>query len=344
MKQGIIIVNKGTMDKEVRRRCIEDFMFSVGDRIPDADMVCVYTDDGIRKRLREETGEKYQNLKAAILSMKDRGVTDLIVVPTEIHDGPEFKKMKEEVFNENYNEGIALEVQTDVEDYVNEEELLALEQEQQMIDMMEEQALLEQSEEQAMIDVYIEQQLMEQSLLDQADEEAQIDSEDQQQFNEPIITVLKVKQQEYINNEELEDEEDDEPENNVPHNLVAHCQVLELMRQRNHLDIYVKKEEIMISSFGITRLKYKLNDNGWQWILNYLETACYEDYGVDPLKVADIDCESRIKELIERGGKNIARVPSETYIEICAFYRYGKLYFSIRRNDEFMNYLIEKGL
>lgn len=97
MKQGIIIVNKGTMDKEVRRRCIEDFMFSVGDRIPDADMVCVYTDDGIRKRLREETGEKYQNLKAAILSMKDRGVTDLTVVPTEIHDGPEFKKMKEEV-------------------------------------------------------------------------------------------------------------------------------------------------------------------------------------------------------------------------------------------------------
>ena len=254
--------------------------------------------------------------------------------------------MEKVVFKEDVNENIAdvLDLQNDFDDYVDEDELLALEQEQQMIDMMEEQALLEQSEEQAMIDVYIEQQLMEQSLLDQADEEAQIDSEDQQQFNEPIITVLKVKQQEYINNEELEDEEDDEPENNVPHNVVAHCQVLELMRQRNHLDIYVKKEEIMISSFGITRLKYKLNDNGWQWILNYLETACYEDYGVDPLKVADIDCESRIKELIERGGKNIARVPSETYIEICAFYRYGKLYFSIRRNDEFMNYLIEKGL
>ncbi len=97
MKQGIIVVNKGTMDIEIRRRCIEDFMLSVGDRIPDADMVCVYTDDDIRKRLREETGEKYQNLKAAILSMKDRGVTDLTVVPTDIHDGPDFKKMKEEV-------------------------------------------------------------------------------------------------------------------------------------------------------------------------------------------------------------------------------------------------------
>ena len=47
------------------------------------------------------------------------------------------------VFKEDVNENIAdvLEVQTDVDDYVNEEELLALEQEQQMIDMMEEQAL-----------------------------------------------------------------------------------------------------------------------------------------------------------------------------------------------------------
>ena len=252
--------------------------------------------------------------------------------------------MKQEVFYEDLNENIAdvLDLQNDFDDYVDEDELLALEQEQQMIDMMEEQALLEQAEEQAFIDAYIEQQLIERSLLDQTDEEAQIEYEDQQ--HEPTITVLKAKQQEYINNEELEDEEDDEPENNVPHNVVAHCQVLELMRQRNHLDIYVKKEEIMISSFGITRLKYKLNDNGWQWILNYLETGSHEDFGVDPLKVADIDCESRIKELIERGGKNIARVPSETYIEICAFYRYGKLYFSIRRNDDFMNYLIEKGL
>ena len=259
--------------------------------------------------------------------------------------------MREEVFNEDYNEGIALEVQSELDDYVNEEELLALEQEQQMIDMMEEQALLEQAEEQAVIDAYIEQQLIEQSLLDQADEEAQLEYEDQQQFDdEPTVTKPKAKQQKpTISGKESDDEEsDDEQDNDVPRNVVAHRQVLQLMRQHNLLDIYVKKEEISISCFGKTRLKYKLNDNGWQWILNYLETGCYEDYGVDPLKVADIDCESRIKELIERGGKNIARVPflraTEPYIEICAFFRYGKLYFSIRRNDEFMNYLIEKGL
>ena len=257
--------------------------------------------------------------------------------------------MKEVVFNEDVNEDMmdaALEVQTNVDDYVIEDELLALEQEQQMIDMMEEQALLEQAEEQAVIDAYIEQQLIEQSLLDQTDEEAQIESEDQQ--HEPTITVPKEKRlKQSLNDKESKDEEADDEESDDPINVAAHRQVLLLMKQRNHLDIYVKKNEISISCFGITRLKYKLNDNGWQWILNYLETGSYEDYGVDPIKVADIDCECRVKELIEQGS-NIARIPflreTEAYIEICAFFRYGKLYFSIRRNDDFMNYLIEKGL
>lgn len=259
--------------------------------------------------------------------------------------------MDKDFFNEDVNEGMmdaVLEVQTDVDDYVNEEELLALEQEQQMIDMMEEQALLEQAEEQAVIDAYIEQQLIDQSLLDQADEEAQLEYEDQQQFDdEPTVTKPKAKQQKPTISGKVSDEEesDDEQDNDVPRNVVAHRQVLRLMRQHNHLDICVKKEEISISCFGITRLKYKLNDNGWQWILNYLETGCYEDFGVTPSEVANIDSESRVKELIEQGS-NIARIPSETeaYIEICAFFRYGKLFFSIRRNDEFMKYLTEKGL
>ena len=267
--------------------------------------------------------------------------------------------MKKDYFEEEVNEDMMYvfpEEQTDVDDYVNEEELLALEQEQQMIDMMEEQALLEQAEEQAVIDAYIEQQLIEQSLLDQADEEVLIEYEDQRQFDdvEPTITVPKVKHQKpSIKNTKRKDDDADDEESDVeedsdaPLNVAAHRLVLLLMKQHNHLDIYVKKEEISISCFGITRLKYKLNDNSWIWILNYLEKGYYEDYGVDPLKVADIDCESRVKELIEQGS-NIARVPflreTETYIEICGFFRYGKLYFSIRRNDDFMNYLIEKGL
>ena len=257
--------------------------------------------------------------------------------------------MKREVFNEDVNENITdvPDLQTDFNDYVNEEELLALEQEQQMIDMMEEQALLEQAEEQAVIDAYIEQQLIEQSLLDQADEEAQLEYEDQQQFDdEPTETKLMAKQQKPTFSYKEPDGgevDDDEQDDNVPQNMAAHCQVLELMRQRSHLDIYVKKEEIMISSFGIARLKYKLNDNGWQWILNYLETGCHEDFGVDPLKVADIDCESRVKELIELSCA-YGRIPSEAKIEICFFFCYGNLFFSIKRSDDFIKYLHSKEL
>ncbi len=284
--------------------------------------------------------------------------------------------MKKEVFNEDFNDEMLDEFGTEValEDYVDEDELLQDAYIQHMIDQMEERALIEESEEEAMIDAaeedrllaeaeeqavidaFIEQQLIDQSLLDQYDEDEQIEYVEQQQLdeNEQIVTDSFPKKQfsksiaddgESDNEEETGEDQDDEPDESVPQNEAAHRQVKQRMMQRNHLDIYIKKEEISISCFGITRLKYKLNDNGWQWILNYLETGCYEDFGVTPSEVADIDSESRVKELIEQGS-NIARIPSETeaYIEICAFFRYGKLFFSIRRNDEFMKYLTEKGL
>jgi hypothetical protein len=268
--------------------------------------------------------------------------------------------MKKEVLNECVNEDMmdaVLEVQDDVDDYVNEDELLAFEQEQQMIDAAEEDRLLAETEEQAVIDAYIKQKYVEQCLSEQEDEEVLIEQMLQQQLeeDEEVIDSIPNEQQPKQTVEDLggegikegEEEDDEEESDNTPINDAAHRQIKLLMMQHNHLDIYVKKEELSISCFGITRLKYKLNANGWQWILNYLETGCYEDFGVDPLEVSDIDCESRVKELIEH-NHNIARIPflgeTEAYIEICAFFRYGKLFFSIRRNDKFMNYLIEKGL
>ncbi len=280
--------------------------------------------------------------------------------------------MKEELFVKDYDDEMTDEYESEIalEDLVDEDEVIEDAYIQHLIDQEEERALIEESEEgalidaaeedrliaegerQAMIDAYIERQYVEQCLSEQEDEEVLIEQMQQQQLDDDVDVIdtipndLQPKQNIAV---VVDDEEDDDNEENTeePLNVTAHHQIKEKMMQRKHLDVYVKKEEISISCFGITRLKYKLKDNGWQWILNYLETGCYEDYGVDPLKVADIDCESRVKELIERGS-NIARVPflreTEAYIEICAFYRYGKLYFSIRRNDEFMNYLIEKGL
>ena len=287
--------------------------------------------------------------------------------------------MKKEVFNEEYDEELMEDFEAEVapEDYVDEDEVNEEARVQYLIDQMEEQALIEEAEEEAMIDAaeedrllaesekqavidaYIERQYVEQCLSEQEDEEVLIEQMQQQQLEEdeevidsipneqPKQTVEDLEDEE-INEEEKGEEEDDEEESdNTPINEAAHRQIKLLMMQHNHLDIYVKKEELSISCFGITRLKYKLNDNGWQWVLNYLETGCYEDFGVDPLEVSDIDFESRVKEMIEHGC-NIARIPflreTEAYIEICAFFRYGKLYFSIKRNDEFINYLISRGL
>ena len=278
--------------------------------------------------------------------------------------------MKEELFVKDYDDEMTDEYESEIalEDIVDEDEANEDAYIQHLIDQEEERALIEESEEetlidaaeedrqiaegerQAMIDAYIERQYVEQCLSEQEDEEVIIEQIQQQQLDDEvdaIDSILNERQPKQGIVVVEEDDDDNEEDTEEPLNVTAHHQIKEKMMQRKHLDIYVKKEEISISCFGITRLKYKLKDNGWQWILNYLETGCYEDYGVDPLKVADIDCESRVKELIERGS-NIARVPflreTEAYIEICAFYRYGKLYFSIRRNDDFMNYLIEKGL
>ena len=96
MKQGIIVVSHGTLDMDVKTRTIDEFALSVGDRFEEAEVVHVYTDPEVRKKLREETGENTRNLKAAILNMKEKGVTSLAVISTDIHDGDEYRKLKEE--------------------------------------------------------------------------------------------------------------------------------------------------------------------------------------------------------------------------------------------------------
>ena len=96
MKRGIIVVNHGTTDLETRGRTIEDFMLSIGDRFEEAEVIPAYTDGDVRKRLREQTGEKIQNLKAAMLSMKEMGVTDLAIVTTDILEDEEHRIIRDE--------------------------------------------------------------------------------------------------------------------------------------------------------------------------------------------------------------------------------------------------------
>ena len=97
MKQGILVVNHGTADYDARIRTIDEFMLSIGDRYEEADIACAYTDGEVRRKLREETGEKIQNVKAAMLAMKERGVSHLSIVTTDILEDNAHKKIREEV-------------------------------------------------------------------------------------------------------------------------------------------------------------------------------------------------------------------------------------------------------
>jgi hypothetical protein len=134
-------------------------------------------------------------------------------------------------------------------------------------------------------------------------------------------------------------------------NEAAHRQVKLLMIQRKQLYIRVENEEVLISCQGLTGLRYLVNADSWQWILNYLQTGNYEDFGVFPSDVSHIVKdgyqENKVKELVDQ-GYNVAPIPfhreTEAYIRLRVLFKFGKLFFSIRRSDEFINYLIEQKL
>lgn len=134
----------------------------------------------------------------------------------------------------------------------------------------------------------------------------------------------------------------------IHNNEISHRQVKILMRQHRILDIRLDESFALISTAGVTGLQYMITPDTWKWLVNYLQTGDYEDFGIFPSDtshtVTDLLC---FKELIER-KYNIARIPflreTEAYIKLRGLFRFGKLFFSIRRSDEFIDYLNSKGL
>ena len=133
-------------------------------------------------------------------------------------------------------------------------------------------------------------------------------------------------------------------------NEVAHRQLKLLMRLGRQLNIRVE-DEVWVSSQGVTGLRYQLNEKSWQWILNYLQTGDYEDFGVFPSEISRFTFEdfqeSKVKELVE-SKCNIARIPflreTQAFVKLRGLFKFGKLFFSIRRSDDFMDYLNANGL
>lgn len=136
----------------------------------------------------------------------------------------------------------------------------------------------------------------------------------------------------------------------VRNNEISHRQVKILMMQHRILDIRLDESFALVSTGGITNIQYMITTDTWQWILNYLQTGDYEDFGIFPSDISRIIEDTQttcLKELIEQ-KHNIARIPflreTEAYIRLRGLFRFGKLYFSIKRSDEFIDYLNSKGL
>lgn len=133
-------------------------------------------------------------------------------------------------------------------------------------------------------------------------------------------------------------------------NELAHRQVKILMKQHRILDIRLDESFALVSTTAVTGLQYILTPNTWNWILNYLQTGDYEDFGIFPSDTSNMVANFQtvcLKQLIEQKC-NIARIPflreTDAYIKLRGLFRFGKLFFSIRRSDEFIDYLNSKGL
>ena len=133
-------------------------------------------------------------------------------------------------------------------------------------------------------------------------------------------------------------------------NEAAHRQLKLMMRQGKQLSIRVE-DEAWISSQGVTGLRYQLNESSWQWILNYLQTGEYEDFGVFPSEISRFAYEdfqvSKVRELVD-SKCNIACIPflreTQPFVKLRGLFKFGKLFFSIRKTDDFMDYLNANGL
>ena len=133
-------------------------------------------------------------------------------------------------------------------------------------------------------------------------------------------------------------------------NEAAHRQVKLLMKQGKQLNIRID-DEAWISCQGVTGLRYLLNERSWQWLLNYLRTGEYEDFGVFPSDIPRFGFDgsqvNKLKQLVDEKC-NIASIPflreTQAFVKLRGLFKFGKLFFSIRRSDEFMDYLNENGL
>lgn len=128
-------------------------------------------------------------------------------------------------------------------------------------------------------------------------------------------------------------------------NSAAHQKIKQLMIQHKQFSISLGNHSILwISSGSLTRLKYMITRKGWDWIVNYLRTGDYEDFGVNPNdEICDSETISKFVRSLIEGEDNFNMVPflreTQAKIKLVGLFSYGKLIIEIKRDDETMIYL-----
>lgn len=128
-------------------------------------------------------------------------------------------------------------------------------------------------------------------------------------------------------------------------NESAHRQLKQLMEQGKNLSIKLDDEpNAWISTPNITRLKYQLNTDSWKWIINYLKTGSPDDFRVFPSRI-ELQLNFQLEALTEliNTKQNVHRIiflrETQSHINLIAIFKFGKIYFRIKRTDSFTDYL-----
>ena len=110
-------------------------------------------------------------------------------------------------------------------------------------------------------------------------------------------------------------------------NDIAHREFKTLMRQGKNLDIRIDESFALVSTHAVTGLQYMLTPDNWKWLLNYLRTGDYEDFGIFPSDTSnEFTALDQLKELIE-SRCNIARIPflreTHAFVKLRGLFKFG---------------------
>ena len=140
-------------------------------------------------------------------------------------------------------------------------------------------------------------------------------------------------------------------------NVDAHMETKGMMVRNEKINVRLGQDVnnypyAWVDSKSKTGYKLLLNPEGLTWLTNYLSDGASDDLNtkpdsVEPYSESKKFDEDMLKQLID-SGKAIKTVPlfreSPEYISATAPYRYGTISFRMKRTEELLGYLREKGV